>query len=926
MGRDIKLKINGKERVIKERLERNLLQYLREELGLMGTKDGCSQGHCGACTVIVDGRARLACRLQLEKLAGSQVETIESLGPEDEPHPLQVAFREAGAIQCGFCTPGMIMAAKALLDREPDPDEGQIKKALQANLCRCTGYIKIVEAVQLAARYLKGEMPQVPGESIARIGAEIRKNDALEKARGEPVYVDDLTRENMLHGKLHLSSEPHARILQVDIEQALQVRGVVRILLAGDIPGRNAFGLKTPHQPVLADDRVRYTGDPIALVLAENREAAAEGAARIQVEYEKLPAYYTPSAALKEGAEPIHSGGNILTELKINKGNAERALQEADIVLEGEYFTPAGEHAYLEPDGGLAEYGERGITVWCPNQGAHQFQEMIAASLDLPVEQVRVITTRTGGAFGGREEPTVQIHCALGAMITGRPVKMVLSREETIRMSTKRHAARMFYRTGVNRDGRLIGAQVKIYSDTGAYASLGEPVALRHTAFALGPYVVPHVQVETCSVYTNNTPGGAFRGFGSPQVNFAAEVHMDRLAREINMDPLEFRLKNALEDGKATITGHVLQGGTGFKECLQKVQAALQEIQMPEPEIGGRIGIGVAGGYKNVGLGTGLPEKTGAGLEITPEGTIILYVGCVDSGQGSDTAMAQIASEVLNCFYEDIQVISADSHRTANVGVTTASRMVFLSGNAVAGCARGFREKLLQEAAGLGGRGPEDLELEGRQIISKSSGEQIMTLAQLGREIGGLRYDYDYEPPQTHPLSPDPIPAYPRDPEINHLHFAYCFGAHAAIVEINEEKGKIKVHRILAAHDVGKQVNPDGVESQIQGGVAMGLGYALSENYFLKDGFPVQDNLARLRLMRARDMPWIDSLVVEEIHPRGPFGAKGMAELPGGPVAPAIANAAYHITGRLITALPIQAEDLKRASAEGENNQKVKEE
>ncbi len=905
------VKINGTEYLIPEGDDRTLLEYLREELKLLGCKDGCSEGHCGACTVIVDGKARLACRLKVKTLGKSSVETIEGLARNGELHPLQVAFAEAGAIQCGFCTPGMIMSSKALLDRDPDPGEEEIKKALQGNLCRCTGYIKIVDAVGLAARYLREKRREEEQDIIARVGENIIKNDAVAKARGEPFFVDDLFRDKMLYGKLHLSSEPHARVVQVDTEEALQVRGVVRVLTAKDIPGRNAFGLKIPHQPVLAGDRVRFTGDPVALVLAENEEAAREGASRVRVIYEKLPAYYSPEDSLKDDAEKIHDEGNILTEMKIRKGNPEEAMRKADIVVEGEYSTPFGEHAYLEPDGGLAEYREGLLTVWCPNQGAHQFREMIASSLNLSPEEVRVITTKTGGAFGGREEPTVQIHCALGAMVTGRPVKIILSREETIRMSTKRHATRMFYRTGVNREGEIVAGEVKIYSDTGAYASLGEPVALRHTAFALGPYVVPNVLVQTYSVYTNNTPGGAFRGFGSPQVNFGAELQMDRLARELKMDPLEFRLKNALQEGEATITGHILGGGVGFRECLNRVKDALEKEKLPEPVIGGRIGIGIAGGYKNVGMGAGLPEKTGSGLQLNSDGTLTLFVGCVDSGQGSDTAMAQIASEVLNCYYRDIKVVSADSALTPDVGVTTASRMVFLSGNSVAGCAREYREKLLQKVGANRGIEPGELELDGRRFIKKSSGEEVMTLKELGELMPNMRHDYYYQPPETHPLSEEDLPAKPEALDKNHLHFAYCFGAHGVIVEVNEEKGKIKVHKIFAAHDVGRQVSPQGVESQIHGGVAMGLGYVLGENYFLKDGLPVQNNLAKLKLLRARDMPIVVPLVVEDNHPEGPFGAKGMAELPGGPVAPAVVNAIYNITGKLVTRLPVESSDIK---------------
>lgn len=937
------LVVNGQHLEVEVSPDRTLLSFLREEMGLFGAKNGCNKGHCGTCTVIVDGEARRSCIVKMGAVAGKTVETIENLNREGRLHPLQEAFVREGAVQCGFCTPGIILASKALLDKNPNPTEEEIKHALRNNLCRCTGYKKIIAAVRKAAAVLRGEASfagngyPVPAISATRdegcgngasgvaesanvFGQPVIRIDGWSKVKGEPIYTDDLRLPDMLHGKLILSEHPHAEIVSIDKTPALAHPGVVAVYSAEDIPGRKTFGLVIPHQPVLAEDRVRYVGDPVAMILAETPEAAAQAARLVSVEYRPLPGVFSPEDALAPGAPELHSGGNVLKHVHFEKGDVAAGFAQADVVVEGTYFVPFIEHAYLEPEAGLARLEDDGsITVWTANQGSFPYQRMIAASLDIPVEKVRVIYMLAGGAFGGREEPTVQIHCALGALKTGRPVKMVLTREESIRMSTKRHAEYLHYRTGATRNGKVVATEIKIYTDTGAYASLGISVAIRSGTFAAGPYEIPNAKVDVYAVYTNQPPGGAMRGFGSPQVAFAGESQMDRLAREVGIDPLEIRQVNALEPGKVTITGHRLGQGVGLKECLAAVKRELDSSPLPEPAPGKKVGVGVACAYKNVGLGGGYDERVAAWMDLQPDGVVLLRVGCTDNGQGSDSAMAQIAAQASGVSYDLIRVQASDTAETPDAGVTTGSRMIFLSGNACLGAGRAFAAEVRKVAAVEMGVAPEAISIVGDRVMTLSPGMEhdatrslsLMDLAsRLAARGQTVQAKYTYEPPKTHPV-PDRVPTDPTDPSENRLHFSYCFGAQAAVVEVDEKDGSVKVLKLIAAHDLGRIVNPIGAEGQVEGGAMMGLGYALSEEFRCREGKIETDNLARLRLPKITDLPELTTILVEDIDPNGPYGAKGMSELPVSPTAPAVCNAIFDAVGVRVTALPAMKEKVR---------------
>lgn len=890
--------------------EMSLLTYLREELGLTGVKDGCSEGTCGTCTVIVNGKAQRSCVLKMKRMDGAHIETIEGVSQGGELHPLQAAMIREGAIQCGFCTPGMVMAGKALLDQNSSPTDDEIKKALKQNLCRCTGYRPIIQAVKQAGQALQNGVRSVPVSDLAVkedkvIGRPVPRVDALDKVTGRLLFSADLKRDDMLHVKVLRSAHPHARLLKVDTRAAVKAEGVAAVLTAKDIPGRNLFGVIRKDQPVFAVEKVRFIGDAIAAVYAETEAAAQAALDLIKAVYDPLPVVETPQQALAENAPRVHEDGNLLCHIPIRKGDVEKGFAQADVIVEGEYFTPFIEHAYLEPEAGLAEPGQDGgVTVYVGSQSSIHDQEDIAAALALPLEKVRVVHMPMGGGFGGKEDITVQIVSALGALKTGRPVKIVWTRPESLQSSVKRHAEWMRYRTGATRDGKLVAAEVEIYGDGGAYASGSDAVLFRSASFACGPYTLPNVRVDVYGAFTNNPPCGAFRGFGNPQATFASESQMDKLARALGMDPVEFRLKNVLEIGDSTITGHVLQHSVGARATLEAVRDALAESGRPDPPAGKRIGVGYAASYKNVGLGSGMEDGAGAHLSLQPDGTIQLREGAMDMGQGSDTVMVQIAAQTLGVPVNRIQLHVGDTAVDPSGWMTTASRQTFVSGNAVYSAAQKLKADLCRAAAARFDLPVERIDLVNGFFMLDGE-EKLMTLQELA-QAGENRFqsDYYYVAPQTYPV-PGHVSATPdREPEGTQLHFAYSFGAQAVIVAI-DDKDRVEVLKVIAASDVGEPINPQGILGQIEGGIVMGMGYGLSEEFRLEAGRPVTDRFAKLGLQRIDQTPEMVAISISNPHPQGPYGAKGMGELPMSPTAAAIAGAIEDATGVRVTSLPI---------------------
>ncbi len=908
---DVSFTVNGQPVVVaSEHLGWTLLRYVREILGSTGAKRACDdEGTCGSCTVIVDNQAVLACQLRVGDLAGCAVHTIEGLSTGGALHPLQQTFVLHRVMQCGFCTPGQIMAAKALLDANPSPSDEQIREALRGNVCRCSGGFRAMHAVQQAAAILRGE---------ATIGWTDQTADvervAVSKATGAIKYTDDLTFEGMLYAQARRSDYAHARIKGIDVSCAQAVPGVVAVITARDVPGRNAYGLLTPDQPILCDEVVRMVGDALALVVAETTEAASAAVAKIRVDYEPLPVLTTPQAALAPDAPQLHSGGNVLRHVKIRKGDVAEAFAQADVIVEGDYYTPFSEHGFLDLECSIGLPEGDGVVVHCGSQGPPFDREQVAAALGLPEEKVRIAHHPVGGAYGGKEDVSAQVLAGLAAYLVQRPVKVRFSRAESLRAHHKRHAEFMHYKTGATRDGRVIAVEATLCGDTGAYASTGEAVMFRSATFAAGPYEVPHVKVDAYAVHTNNITCGAFRGFGSPQPTFAAELQMEKMARALGIDSFTFREINALTLGKMTITGQVLAAdvGDGIRQCLDAVRRAMAVT--PRPDLGPhvKIGVGVAGSYKNVGLGGGIPDEAGARIGLQKDGTFLLQTGAVDLGQGASEAMVIIAAETLGVERGRIHLLMGDTHRDPPGGMTTASRQTFVSGNAALYASQRLRRQLWDYVSEEFYLDPAQLILHAGCFTDASSGQTLISLADLGNRQAFVA-EAHYAAPATNSV-PEWAAPVPTDEELKlKLHFAYSFGAQGAMVAVDETSGQVRVLKAVAAHDAGRAISRSGVETQIEGGVVQGMGYALSERFYMKEGQPGVTTFEGLGLPVTPDVPDIEPIIIEEAHPHGPLGAKGMGELPLTATAPAIINAIYDAVGVWINELPATPEKVLAA-------------
>lgn len=895
--------VNGRAIPYETDAQLSLMRFLREYLGLMGVKNGCEQGHCGACTVIVNGRAQRSCLLRMGKLDGAQVVTVEGLSQNGFLDVVQQAFVEEGAIQCGFCTPGMILAAKALLDQNPHPTDDEIKKALRFNICRCTGYVSILRAIHRAVR-MKDEgwrpMP-APQDNAMPIGRSLPRVDAVEKVCGKPIFADDYTAPNMLIGKLLYPPYAHARIRAIDVTAAAQAPGVALVLTGKDIPGINQFGVFRVEQPVLATDEVRFLGDPVAAVFAQTREQAEYARSLIQVDYEPLPALLSPQEAAKPGATPVLPGhkDNLAHEVHVRKGDVDMAFADADVIVEGDYETPAVEHAYLEPESCFAKPdGDGGVTVWTGSQGSEAFRQAIADNLAIPKEKVRVVLTACGGAFGGKEEPTVQVQAALAALRTGRPVKITLTRQESIRTSVKRHPMSIHMKHAAKRDGTVTAVESYVVADGGAYLSSTQPVVFRSAVICTGPYDVANVRADSYGYYTHHNPSGAFRGFGSTQATFAAEVQMDKIARALHMDPIALRRKNALRSGSRTCTGQVLQSGVGYLGTLADVGSRIEQLRRVygsmERPAHVKFGVGVASAYKNVGIGTGLPDGGSAVVEITPEGRVRVCHGAAEIGQGCNTVAAQIAAAQLHVPYDLIDVVSCDTAICPDGGMTTASRQTYVMGNAVKKTADLLYKRLSSYLA------------DGE--VTQAS---LRAAFQASLENGEpLRAEATYIPPKTYPHQTDANHHPGQSDEEFDIHYAYCFVTMGVAVEVDTKTGAVKVLKVLASQDVGRAINPHNVIGQIEGSVAMGMGYALTEQFLEDDTQVLTDTLQKCHLPNFSNIPDIDAMYVEVKDDNGPYGAKGIGEVGLNPMAPAISNAIYDAVGVRAQSLPITREKL----------------
>ncbi len=899
---------------------RTLAEVLRYDLGLTGTKIGCNEAECGICTVLVDGAPVDSCIYPAFKAQGAHVETIEGLARSSALHPLQRAFIDHGAVQCGFCTPGLLMAAKALLDANPNPTRQDIAIILKDTFCRCTGYVSIINAILSAARDLRGEGPLLPNdpavsEPMRVVSRSQPQPEAVDKVTGRAKYTDDYTFPDMLHARTLRAGVPHARIRLIDTSKAEALPGVRAALTHEDVPGENRHGLVYKDWPVLCDDKVRYVGDAVAVVAADTEEIAARALALIEVEYEPLPVVADPVSARAPGAPLVHESGNLLKHIKVRHGDIDRGFAEADVIVERTYHTPTTEHAFLEPEcaiGVPAGYpGHDKLTVYVGSQIPYQDRNQIAAAMGLRDEDVRVIGTLIGGGFGGKEDIAGQIHVAMLAQATGRPVKMLYSRQESLIFHPKRHATQIRIKMGARRDGALTAVEAELYGDGGAYASLSDKVMTRATTHATGPYIVPNAKIDCYAMYTNNPPSGAFRGFGVTQSAFAVEQTVDILAEALGIDPLAFRLKNAQRVGVTTATGQVLRESVGLTETLEKVAADMGHggpgFRWGWREGNKACGWGVACAYKNTGLGGGAPDKAGAEVEMYPDGTAEVRTSAADMGQGLAAVVAQCAAEELGLPYARVRVLLSDTDRTPDAGPTTASRQTYVAGNAARLAATALREALTRVAAEHLDAPPEAIRFE--EGLVRANGEGVP----VGRVVGWMieqglepRVRHEYWAPKTQPLGTG-----------GDMHFAFSYATQAALVEVDLDTGEVRVLKVVGGHDVGRAINPLALQGQIEGGISMGVGAALTEAYIVEDGIPWTDVLARYKMPGIQVMPEVVSHIIEHRTADGPYGAKGVGEIPSINTAPAIANAIYHATGVRAFSIPVDQDALLRALKAG---------
>ncbi len=744
--------------------------------------------------------------------------------------------------------------------------------------------------------------PGSVGRSVHRIGA-------LERLTGAARFAADREMDGCITVMAVRSDRPHAAIVDVDVSQALALPECLAVFTARDIPGKNRFGIIIKDQQLLAEEKVRCVGDTVALVAAESADAAEQALAGVKVTYEDLPAVFDPEEALRPGAPRIHEKGNLLGRRVVTRGNVEAAFNAADVIVERVYTTPHIEHTYLEPDAGLAYVDDSGILViHASTQNPHYDQKDVADLLGLEEGRVRVVQAATGGGFGSKLDLNVQGYVGLAAWLLKRPARMVYSREESFLCTGKRHPLKISYKSAATKDGRLLGAQVRIIGDTGAYASYGPAVFTRAPVHATGPYEVPNVHAEAIFAYTNNPMAGAMRGFGVPQIAFAHESQMDLLAKEIGISPLEIRLRNCYRVGSLTPTGQELKASVGIRATLDAIAPhyahALEEREKKSlPFV--RRGVGVASMIYGIG-NTGMRNPSTAQIELDLNGRVTLFTGAADIGQGSSTVLVQIAAEELGLEPDQISLVVADTHLTTSAGATSASRQVYISGNAVLEASRKLKEVLLTEAAQMLKANPESLILDGGKVRSRSNSRPAVSfeeVARRGHRLGMPLKWQGFFDPDTTTLDPETGQGVP--------YATYAFASHVALVEVDLLTGEVRVLRVAAAHDVGKAINPRNVTGQILGGVAMGIGFALMEEFIPGKTESMKD----YHIPSLADMPEVIPIVVEDPEPTGPYGAKGVGEPALIPTAPAILNAVADALGARIYDLPASLERVLKAAS-----------
>jgi aldehyde oxidoreductase len=828
-----------------------LLTYLRETAGIISPKNGCApQAACGACVVVLNGKAVLSCVTPMKKVAEGQVTTIEGLGKYRQDVYAN-AFVANGGVQCGFCIPGIVMQANALINKNPEPSRADVEKALTQNLCRCTGYKKIVDAVIEAADAIRSEEEIQTPNGNGQIGTRLPKYQARKLVLGQHEYVDDIRLKGMKHGALRYTDHPRAKVLQIDTQAAEGLSGVIRVFTASDVPGDRAQGSIKRDWPIMIapGETTRYIGDVLAGVVAETEDIARQAAALIEVEYEVLEPITDVFAAMTDDAPAIHEGGNILSRTFTSRGDVVKAIADSSYVASGSFQTQRIEHGYMEPEAAIAYPQEGGIVLLTQSQGIYDDREQIADLLDIPTKDVRVTLVPNGGGFGGKEDLTVQGHASVMAYLLGIPIKVRLTRDESIMMHPKRHPIWMDYKIGCDDQGKLTFVEVSFVGDTGAYASVGMKVLERSAGHATGAYHFPVTDVEATAVYTNNIPCGAMRGFGVNQAIFGLESLIDDLCEQGGFDRWQFRYDNALADGDMTATGQVIEGGAGVRETLLAVKDQFYKAKFA----------GLACGLKNTGIGNGMPDESSARISIVAPDKIIIDHGWTEMGQGVNTIATQVVCQETG-LDPSLMEVRIDTIAEQLAGMTTASRATSLVGNALIDACRELKADLENnELADLVGR-----TYDGKWTVDWTTKPGAMV-------------------------------------EKVYTHYSYSYATQLVTLD---EDGQIE--KIVAAHDAGKVFNPMLFEGQLEGSLHMGLGYAISEDLPMENGRLLSSRLRKCGILRAKETPEFEIIGVEVPDPYGPYGAKGVGEIGLVPTAGAVANALYQFDGIRRHKLPME--------------------
>ncbi|WP_175795150.1 molybdopterin-dependent oxidoreductase [Burkholderia ambifaria] len=900
--------LNGTRRSLPADHSQRLIDHLRADLRQFGTKEGCRQGDCGSCTVIVDGDARYACLIPVGQVAGRRVVTVEGLAEGTRcGGRLQHAFLAHQAVQCGFCTPGMLTAAAAAIDAGEVSDRASARAAIDGVLCRCTGYRKIVDAVTEAGCGTAARCVTPPPSEGPSVGVPLTRLDGPEKVDGSQRFGADGYPADSLFLRAVRNPHHRARFAFGDLDAFVRAHpGVHRVLTHADVPGMNLHGVATPYmdQPVLPETEARHHLEAVALVVGERAAIAALDLDRFPVSWEPLTPVLAIADAVRDDSPQLHAGrpGNVLIEGHVRRGDPERAMQRARHVVSATFESSFVEHAYLEPEAGWARRVGDTIEIHSSTQAPHPHRADLARILAVAPEQVRVVATAVGGGFGGKLDMTVQPLLAIAAWHLDKPVAMVLSREESMATSTKRHPGQMTSSMAADAEGRLHAVTFDGDFNTGAFASWGTAVASRVPVHAGGPYVIPHYAARARAIHTHVTAAGAFRGFGVPQTTMSQEQLIDELAFTAGIDPLEFRAMNALRPGDTLPTGQVLDDSVGLVACLDALRPAWRDAHARVATLNAaapghlRHGVGVAAFFYGCG-NTALPNPSTVRFGIRPDGTIVLHQGAVDAGQGANTVIPQIAADALGVPVDRLHFVGPDTSVTPDCGRTSASRQTFITGRAAFLAGTTLRHRLLAFADAA-----PDARISADARGVAVNGE-VLDLRTLPVDAHGyvIAAEESFDPPTTCLDASGQGSPYAT----------YAFGAQMAEVAVDCDSGRVRVLKVVAAHDVGRMVNPTLLEGQIEGAVAQGIGMALMEKYH-----PGRyNNLHDYLIPTVHDMPDVQSIFIEAPTSVGPYGAKGIGEPALVPTAAAILNAIHHATGVRIRQAPATPDVVRVALA-----------